>query len=250
MTLLGGRVALVTGGARGIGRALGQALAVSGSRVALADLDGAAALAAAASLPTPGGGHLGLALDVTRPSEVRGGVEAVEGELGPIEILVNNAGVFLARPAEDLAEEEWDRVLDVNLKGMFLVAQAVGKKMVGRGRGVIVNLSSIYGARAVKGHLAYAVSKAGVAHLTRCLALEWGDRGVRVNALAPGVIDTPMLQAQLAAGAPIGPVVNRIPLGRIGAPEDLAGITVFLASDAARYVTGEVIGIDGGWHLA
>lgn len=245
---LSGRKAIVTGGGRGLGRAIAVGLAQFGADVALvartaAELDETARLVRAE-------GRLALTYpaDVSRKSEVERVVNDVAAQWERIDILVNNAGVDAARPALDYAEDDWDFVLDVNLKGYFLFAQACARHMKAQGRGAIVNNSSICGEVAIKNIVAYNASKGGVNMLTRTLALEWAPFGIRVNAFAPSYMEAFMPGAASEHDtAKEQSIRDLTPLGRRGKPEELVGPVVFLASDASSYVTGEILMVDGGW---
>jgi NAD(P)-dependent dehydrogenase (short-subunit alcohol dehydrogenase family) len=239
---LAGKTALITGGGRGIGRAISLLFARQGARVAVADLDPRTAQQTAAELPTPG---LGLQLDVTKKSQVQEGVAQVLAQLGQLDILVNNAGYVTYSTFEDCSEETWHLILDINLKGTFLCSQAVLSHMIGRRQGAIVNLSSL---AAKSGGLAagppYAAAKAGVTALTIGLARYLAPHRVRANAIAPGVIDTAMTRSpqhdKMAA---------TIPLGEKGQPEDVANCALFLACEDSRHITGEIIDVNGGLYM-
>jgi NAD(P)-dependent dehydrogenase (short-subunit alcohol dehydrogenase family) len=242
-------VVFVTGGADGIGRALAATFAAGQARVVLTGRTHARAAAEADAIARDtGGAVLGIGADVRHRAEVESAVEAALARFGRIDVLINNAGVAGAANSEDLAEDEWDRIVDTNLKGVFLCSQAVGRHMLGRGSGAIVNLSSIAGLDAFPRRAAYSSSKAAVAMLTKVLAVEWASRGVRVNAVAPGVIRTPLNEAMIAKGnLDLAAVNRRTPMGRRGETRDVIGAISFLASDEAAYVTGAVLTVDGGW---
>ena len=249
---LEGRVALVTGGARGLGREMAIALAEAGADVAICDLLSEEGQATARAIEGTGRRALFGRIDVTSSAEIDAFVDEVTACLGPIDILVNNAGIESEGiPIEDVPDDLWDRILDTNLSSMFRVARAVGTRMIARGQGgTIINMSSISGLIISKifprHNVAYAVSKAGVAHLTRGLASEWACHGIRVNALAPGY----MLTANTATSRRFPEIVERLtemtPMKRYGQPWELNGAAVFLASDASSYMTGQIVVIDGG----
>ncbi len=239
------RVAIVTGAARGIGRAIAVALAREGARVAAWDLDMVLLDDLAGQLRAGGGEVLTLSVDVTRKEQIQEAVGQVLARWGRIDILVNNAGIYEVLPIEDISEEQWDRVLAVNLKGAFLCCQAVIPTMKRQGSGTIVSMASSAGKSG--GTLSgahYAVSKAGVICLTKQLARELGPHGITANAVAPGRIDTPMIH--LASDEENEAFRLRTPLGRLGTPEDVAGAVVFLASDEASFITGEIVDVNGG----
>jgi len=245
---LADQVALVTGAARGIGRSLALALANAGADVALGLRDAADGADLAAEIETMGRRALCLQLDVTRLDQVREAVAAAIDAFGRIDVLVNNAGLGPENPAEDVTEADFDLTCDVNLKGTFFVSQAVGRTMIERGRGRIVNLGSQAGAVALPGESVYCMTKAAIHHLTRCLAVEWGAHGITVNAVAPTFIATPGTEPALADPAFRADVLERIAaLHRVGEPMDVAGAVIFLASPAAGLITGETILVDGGW---
>jgi NAD(P)-dependent dehydrogenase (short-subunit alcohol dehydrogenase family) len=245
---LDGRRALVTGGARGLGRVMAQALAEAGADVAISGRSREACESAAADMASATGRRVrGFAADVIEAAQVTRLVSEVEAELGPIDILVNNAGVNKRGSIEDLTEADWDMVIDTNLKGPWLCARAVGPKMRDRGWGRIINLASVLGVIAMPGRSPYASSKSGVINLTRVLALEWAGTGVTANAICPGAFGTEMNRVLLDDPVKYQEFVRRIPMKRWGEVEEIAGAAVFLASDAASYVTGSTLTVDGGW---
>ncbi|MPY88182.1 MAG: SDR family oxidoreductase [Luteitalea sp.] len=245
---LDGRRALVTGGARGIGRAIAGAFAEAGADVALASRSTAACETAASEIAEATGRRArAFTADVTVAGDVERLMAEIDKALGPLDILVNNAGTNVRGPAEQLTEADWDVVIDTNLKGPFLCARAVGPGMAARGWGRIINLGSIMGVVALAGRAPYASSKAGVMNLTRVLALEWASRGVTVNALCPGVFATEMNRQLMNDPEKYQDFVRRVPMGRWGELHELTGAALFLASDAASYVTGSSLFVDGGW---
>ncbi len=239
---LEGKVALVTGGSRGIGRAIAEALAEAGATVVVVGRDGARAAEAAAALP--GTGHLGRACDVSRSEDVKETVEAVEAELGRIDILVNNAGITRDNILLRMKDEEFDEVIAANLKGAFVFTRAVSRGMMKRREGVILNIGSIVGLMGNPGQANYAASKAGLAGLTKSVARELASRNIRCNLLAPGFIRTDMTDA--LSEAQVEKLRASIPMGTLGEPEDVAGVARFLVGPAARYITGQILAVDGG----
>jgi len=236
-----GRVALVTGAARGIGRATAAAFHAEGAVVALADRDEPGAAAAAKEL---GGAAFSVALDVAGERSVKAAVDQVIERAGRIDVLVNNAGITRDGTLLKMGEEAWDAVLDVNLKGTFLVGRACAAHMSARGSGVILNAASIVALHGNFGQSNYVASKAGVIGLTKVWARELGKKGVRVNCIAPGFIETDMtaaMPAEILTG-----MKGRTPLGRLGQAADVARAYVFLASDDASFIHGQVLGVDGG----
>jgi NAD(P)-dependent dehydrogenase (short-subunit alcohol dehydrogenase family) len=243
---LAGRTALITGAARGIGYAICQRFAAEGARLALTDIDEEGVRAAAQALGSASGAeHLWARIDVADVAASRRQIETLIGDLGHLDILVNNAGFVHHTTAFDCTEQEWDRMIDINLKGVFFCAQAVLPHMRDRRAGAIVNLSSL---AAKTGGVAaappYGAAKAGVSALTIHLAKVMAPFGVRVNALAPGVIDTDMVRGM--ASAVHADLAKQIPLGEKGRAEDVAHAALFLASDEARHITGEIVDVNGG----
>jgi NAD(P)-dependent dehydrogenase (short-subunit alcohol dehydrogenase family) len=245
---LTGQVALVTGAARGLGRAISLALAHAGADVALGLRDVKADSGLAAEISKIGRRTLPLQMDMSRMEEIRSGVEETAKKFGRIDILVNNAGIAPENLAENVREEDFDATLAVNLKGTFFASQAAGRIMIGQKSGKIINMSSQAGFAALPTESIYCMTKAGIAHLTKCLAVEWGKYGITVNAVAPTFIRTPGTESALADAAFRADTLERIAaLHRIGEPMEVAGAVVFLASPAASLITGETILIDGGW---
>jgi NAD(P)-dependent dehydrogenase (short-subunit alcohol dehydrogenase family) len=245
---LTGKIALVTGGARGLGLTMATALAEAGADVAITGRSIAPAEEAAKAVAAATGRRVqAFAADVTSASDVERLVPAVESGLGPVDILVNNAGVNIRGTVDQLSESDWDSVIDTNLKGPFLVARAFGPGMVKRGWGRVVNLGSILGAVALGGRAPYASSKAGVINLTRVLALEWAGTGVTANAICPGPFATEMNLPLLNDPVKYQEFVKKIPMGRWGELDELAGAVVFLSSPASSFVTGTSLFVDGGW---
>jgi NAD(P)-dependent dehydrogenase (short-subunit alcohol dehydrogenase family) len=246
---LTGRVALVTGGARGLGLAMARALGTYGARLILLDCDGATAESAAATLMADGLEARAVAVDVTRGEDVRRQVAAIVAAEGSLDVLVNNAGIVINVPAESMSEDDWQRVIAVNLTGVFLVAQAAGVQMIKQGKGSIINIASMSGliANYPQPQCSYNASKAGVIMLTKSLASEWAVHGVRVNAIAPGYMRTELTAKFFEDPQIIEQWLKPTPMGRPGEPDELGGLAVYLASDASSFMTGSVLVIDGGF---
>jgi NAD(P)-dependent dehydrogenase (short-subunit alcohol dehydrogenase family) len=244
---LGGRVAVVTGGSQGIGAACARRLAAEGAAVALWDLADAAGESLAAELAGAGARVLYCHCNVAVKAEVDAALARTVAALGPVDALVNNAGIFKAADFLEITEADWDAVIAVNLKGSFLVGQAVARGMAALGRGAIVNMSSVNGVLTIPTIASYNVSKGGINQLTRVMALALADRGVRVNAVAPGTIATELAKnAVLTSDEARARIMSRTPMKRLGEPQEIADVVAFLLSDAASYVTGEIVTVDGG----
>ncbi|MEZ4702354.1 MAG: SDR family oxidoreductase [Rhodothermales bacterium] len=241
------QVALVTGASKGIGWGLALALAGAGARVAVAARNGSALERLVEEIERAGGKGLAVPMDVRDVHAIASGVDRVVAEFGRLDILVNNAGLGFNHPAEEVSEADWDEMMAVNLKGLFFCCQAAGKVMLRQGAGRIVNLSSQAGLVGIRDHAVYCASKGGVNQLTRVLALEWGVRGVTVNAVAPTFIYTPGTAERLDDPAYLEGVLARIPIRRVGSIDDVAGAVIYLASPAGALVNGVVLPVDGGW---
>jgi NAD(P)-dependent dehydrogenase (short-subunit alcohol dehydrogenase family) len=240
---LAGKRALVTGASRGLGRAIALGLARAGAEMVLTARSDAALSAVAEDIRALGRQVTCLALDQSRVEEIGA---ALEG-FSDVDVLVNNAGTEEVSPSEQVSPALWDKIVDTNLKGAFFVTQAVARGMLARGRGAIINLCSLTSFVGVPTATPYGASKSGLLGMTHALAAEWGGRGVRVNAIAPGYFRTDMTEVFYQNEAWAASMLAKIPQGRFGKPEDLVGVAVFLASDASAYVNGQCIGVDGGY---
>ena len=241
------RVAIVTGGARGIGWATCEAFAAAGFRVVVADLDGDAAEAGAARLSAAGASALGIAADVTSTASTDAMVAATMARFGRLDALVNNAGIIDPRPSVEVSDAAWDRMLAVHLDGTFRCSRAAHPAMVASGGGSIVNIASIAAHVGLRGRLSYSASKAAVEAIARALAVEWASDGIRVNAVAPGYTRTELYQEAVDAGlVQTENLMARIPLGRPAEPSELAAVILFLSTSPSSYITGQTIIVDGG----
>jgi NAD(P)-dependent dehydrogenase (short-subunit alcohol dehydrogenase family) len=242
---LEGKAALVTGSTKGIGLGIARAFVREGARVVVTGRDPDECARVAGEL---GPAAVPFAADLSRADDLRHLARAAEAALGPLELLVNNAGEPRVAPSVELAEADYRHTLDLNLTAYFLLAQELGRGMLARRRGAIVNISSVNGRRAFPQRLAYCVAKAGVDMLTQVLAIEWAAAGVRVNAIAPGYVETELVRSLSARGVLArATLARRTPLGRLGTVEEIGDAAVFLASDAAAFITGEILTVDGGW---
>ncbi|MBI2153982.1 MAG: 3-oxoacyl-ACP reductase FabG [Candidatus Rokubacteria bacterium] len=246
---LQGKTALVTGSSKGIGFGIARAFAREGATVVINARSGEDCQAVAAEIEKEGRRAIAIPADLSKSDEVRRLAREAEAALGGrVDILVNNAGQPRVAPSVDLAEADYRHTLDLNLTAYFLLSQEVAHGMLARRSGAIINVSSINGTIAFPQRLAYCVSKAGVNMLTKVMAIEWASQGVRVNAIAPGYVETEMVKGLAAKGVlDRERLARRTPMGRLGLPEEVAEAAVFLASDAAGYVTGSVLTVDGGW---
>lgn len=244
-----GKVALVTGAASGMGRATALRLARGGHSVAVLDINSAGAQAVAEEIAASGGRALAITADISVPAQIADALSEIRAKLGPVTILINNAAVENFSPLAQITEGNWDRIMDVNLKGVFLLSQAVLPDMEASSWGRIVNISA-YGAQIGALDMAhYTASKGGVIAMTRSLAIELGARGITVNSVSPGFIDTPMARRAIESSkfaVPAEQLVAGYPIPRLGQPEEIAAACCFLASDDAGYITGQVLGVNGG----
>jgi NAD(P)-dependent dehydrogenase (short-subunit alcohol dehydrogenase family) len=243
------KVALITGAAGGIGGAVGEVFGAAGATVCLSDIAETALRVVSENFAAKGIKNMVQAVDITASGAPQELVNAVIREMGRIDILVNSAGINRPQKPEDVTEKNWDDVLNVNLKAMFFVSQAVGKEMIGTGGGTIINISSQAGLVALPLRSAYCSSKGGVNQLTRTLALEWAKHHIRVNAVAPTFVLTPLTRGMLADGAFERYVLDSVPLGRMATVEEVAYAALFLASDLSSMTTGHILTVDGGWTI-
>lgn len=246
---LDGKVAVVTGAARGIGRAVAERLAAAGAHVVIADRDTAEAAVATSAIKQAGGKASAVALDVTDRDQIAEVVERLYAAHDRIDILVNNAGIVRNAPAAEMSLDDWKSVVDIDLGGVFHSSQAFGRRMIADGRGAIVNISSICGEVTVypQPQVSYNAAKAGVNMLTKSLAVEWAKLGVRVNAVAPGYVGTELTLRGRSNEEWFGTWMRMTPMGRLGEPREIANAVLFLAADASSYITGTVLTVDGGY---
>ncbi len=247
MAELQDRIAIVTGGSRGIGRAIVRRLCEEGAIGVIANRNELEGKGYADELCREGYKAVALPVDVSRVQDIKKLVEAVINQFGRIDILVNSAGVNVRKPALEYTEEEWQFMVDVNLKGVFFTCLEVGKRMIAQRSGAIVNIASLQSEEVLSGRAIYAATKGGVRQLTKALAVEWAEYGVRVNAVSPAFIKTPMVERVLSHPLWDAIIRTRTPLGRPGTPEEVAEVVLFLVSPRSSYITGVNVLVDGGW---
>lgn len=243
---LDNQTAIVVGGAGGLGAAIARGLAEAGAAVAVADANAGGAKQVAEGLLAAGRRALAVAVDVADRGSVETMAGEVESRLGPVDVLVNSAGITHRSPAAEFPEAQWHRVIAVNLTGVFLASQAVGRRMIARRRGRVINIASIAGELGLPGTIAYSASKGGVVQLTRALAVEWAPHNVRVNAIAPSWFSTNIGDLIHREPDYEARAMRRVPMGRMGQPDELVGAALYLASDASAMVTGHILAVDGG----
>ena len=244
---LSGKVAIVTGATKGLGHGMAVALAEAGANIVVVSRTPHECENVAKEIAGLGVETLAQPCDVTKKASIIELANKTIERFGKIDILVNNAGTAVTIPCEDLTEEDWDKVMDTNLKSVFLLSQAVGKQMIAQKHGKIINIASMFGLVGDKNVLPYLASKGGVIQLTRGLALEWAKHNIQVNAVAPGYVMTPINQKELSEEKVYKYITGKTPMRRLGKAEEIAGAVVYLASDSASYTTGTVLAIDGGW---
>lgn len=241
------KVAIVTGGSRGIGKAIALGFAQAGADLVICSRKLPDLEKVTEEIKGMGRKALAVVAHMGKREDIENLVNQAEKEFGYIHILVNNVGINpIMKPIEEITEEEWDKIMDVNLKGCFLMSQVVAKLMIKQGKGSIINITSVGGFRVSPGLGVYCVSKAGMIMLTKVLAKEWGRYGIRVNALGPGLVRTKLSQALWTNPEIMDETLKNTPLSRVGEPEDIVGAAIFLASDASSYITGETLFVDGG----
>ena len=246
---LTGKTAIVTGGTKGIGKGIVEGLAQSGANVVVVSRHQDECDAVAKEMEQYGVKGLGVKCDVTIASDVANLMQKTMDAFGHIDILVNNAGSAITKKAEDLTESDWDRVIDMDMKAVFFMAQAAGKYMIAQKRGKIINIASMLGLVAEKQVLPYCVAKGGVLQMTKALALEWAKYNIQVNAICPGYVITDINKDALSEEKIYKHITGKIPMRRFGEVGDIAGAAVFLASPASDYMTGQPIVLDGGWTM-
>jgi 3-oxoacyl-[acyl-carrier protein] reductase len=244
------KVAIITGARRGMGKSHALVLAKAGARVVVSDISEEDCQEVAKEIEKNGGEALAVKCDVTQKEEVNNLVKKTIERFGKVDILINNAGICQFKPFLELTEEEWDRTLNINLRGYFLCAQAAAKEMIKKKSGVIVNIASVAMGQVGKGMaqiVHYCASKGGIVAMTEALAVELAPYNIRVNAISPGAIETPMAEATKQDPKILESTLAKIPMGRMGRPEEVSNLVLFLSSDSSSYMTGSTVVIDGGW---
>lgn len=242
------KVAIVTGASKGIGKAIAISFAKEGASVVLASRSSNILEAIVQEIKAAGGEAMAISVDVRNVESINEMVKKTVDRYGRLDLLVNNAGITMGSPSEDLSPEDWRTALETDLFGVFFACQAAARIMIPQGGGNIINISSVYGIVATPRRAAYCASKAAVNELTKVLAIEWADRRIRVNAIAPGYVRTELVQDVIDKGAiSLEAILRRTPQGRIGEVEDITGLAVYMASDDSAYMTGSIVNIDGGW---
>lgn len=245
---LKGKTAIVTGASQGLGEAIAIGLAEAGANLVLASRNEASMAAVAAQITALGAQCITVKTDMLKSDEIQAMVDKAVAQFGKVDILVNNAGINLVKPFVNMTEEDWDSVLDTNLKGYFLCTQVVGREMIKNKSGCVINNASVFGLRGFPNIASYIASKGGVVQLTRGLGVEWARHNIRVNCVAPGYIVTEMAKRDIETNPKIlEQNLLKIPMKRGGEPREVADVVVFLASEAASYMTGQIVSMDGGW---
>ena len=247
---LEGKTALITGGARGLGKAMGEALAQAGANIVIADVEAESAEKAAEELASFGTKTLGLEVDVTNEEQVQKAIERIVSDFSELNVVINNAGICQKISVEEQSLEDWKKTMDVNVNGVFLVSKYAGKQMKAQGGGSIINMASMSSFIAnTEAQCAYNASKAAVAMMTKCMASEWVNDKIRVNAIAPGYMKTDMTKPIFAPGGELAHVLDMVPMNRLGEPHELGGLAIYLASEASSFVTGSSFIVDGGYTI-
>jgi NAD(P)-dependent dehydrogenase (short-subunit alcohol dehydrogenase family) len=247
---LEGKTALITGGARGLGKAMAEALAQVGANIVIADMEAASAEKAADELASFGTKTLGLEVDVTNEAQVHKAIDRVVSDFNELNVVINNAGICQKIKVEDQSLEDWKKTMDVNVNGVFLISKYAGKQMKAQGGGSIINIASMSSFIAnTEAQCAYNASKAAVAMMTKCMASEWVNDNIRVNAIAPGYMKTDMTKPIFAPGGELAHVLDMVPMNRLGEPHELGGLAIYLASEASSFVTGSSFIVDGGYTI-
>lgn len=247
------KIAIVTGARRGMGRTHALALARQGAKVAVTDIDEGQCQIVVDEIKNAGGDAMCFKMDVTNLIEINDVFDKVVQKWGRLDILVNNSGIYSPMMAFDMTEGEWSRTIDINLKGYFFCAQRAAREMAKNGWGRIVNIASVASGQVGVGVMAsahYTASKGGIIGMTETLAIEWAPLGITVNAIGPGIIDTPMVQASVIPKEQMDSILSRVPMKRMGKPEEISSAVVFLSSEEASYITGATLFVDGGWLAA